>query len=304
MTASVIIPTYNGGHKIGNLLQALAVQTVRDFEIIVVIDGSTDGTAALLRTLQPSYPTLRIIEQVNGGRAKVRNRGAKEATGELLIFFDDDMRPHPRVVQQHMEHHAAYPGSIITGGAIEEITPGMKDFARFKGELSRKWSESLISDKPMANEDQAWLAAANFSVAASTFQALGGFDERLTDGEDHDLSVRAYRMGISLYVDPKIEAWHDDLPTCAGYIRRRRQYTEAHKKLAAVKPELYGTATKYTATLPTGLKAQLFSMFCSRALIDSIDKDRWKWLPKNLRYRLYDWTITANGTFFPEKTAL
>lgn len=303
MKLSVIIPTYNGAHKIPNVLHALKQQTMTDFEIIVVIDGSTDGTAALLRKMQPDHPNLRIIEQPNGGRAKVRNRGAKEAQGELLVFFDDDMRPGPNAVLKHWEHQQKHPGSIVTGSTMEEFSPDMEDFARFKAELSRKWSKNF-STRKLEGEAEAWLAAANFSISATNFRALGGFDENLNDAEDHDLSVRAYRHGIDLHIDPTISAWHDDYPNCSAYIRRLRQYAVAHKQLAVLKPEIYGEASKYTAAIPTGLKALVFSMFCSGSLVRSIDKGFWNWLPKSLRYRLYDLTITANSSYFPDKVAI
>jgi glycosyltransferase involved in cell wall biosynthesis len=304
MTVSVIIPTYNGAHKMPHVLAALAQQTVQDFEVIVVIDGSTDGTAASLQAWQSRFERFRLIEQPNGGRAQVRNRGAAAAAGDLLIFFDDDMRPGPDAVRQHMAHHEAHPGSMLTGGQIEELVPDMPDFLRFKAGLSRKWAGHLSDPAKPMTKDQAFLTAANCSMAKATFEALGGFDERLTDAEDYDLAVRAIRQGIELYADPGIHAWHDDKVSCASYIRRLRQYTAAQEKLVALKPELYGGATKYTAPPPTGLKRLFFSSFCSPAMIRSIDGNKWRWLPESLRYRLYDYVVTANGSLFPGKVAL
>src|SRR5262245_26527586 len=105
MTVSVIVPTYNGAHKILSLLRALEKQTRLPEEVIVVIDGSTDGTSDLLRQNTFALPGLRIIEQLNGGRSKVRNRGAKEAKSELLIFFDDDTVPTEACIEHHLLHH-------------------------------------------------------------------------------------------------------------------------------------------------------------------------------------------------------
>jgi glycosyltransferase involved in cell wall biosynthesis len=304
MTVSVIIPTYNGAHKIPNILNALAQQTTQDFEVIVVIDGSTDDTMAVLRSLPVAFQELRIIKQPNGGRAKVRNKGAAAAQGNLLIFFDDDMRPNPEAVRQHTTHHAAHPGTILTGGQIEEITPGMPDFVRFKAGLSRKWSQDMPQPGKPLSKDNIFLTAANFSIAKSTFETLGGFDERLTDAEDYDLAVRAAQHGIELFADPGILAWHDDVITCTSYIRRLRQYASAQETLVNLKPEIHGSATKYSVSPPAGLKKMFFSALCSRMLIRSIDDRRWTWLPQNLRYRLYDYVVTANGSYFPQKVRL
>src|SRR4051794_34409703 len=73
-------------------------------EIIVVVDGSTDGTAAALTQLDCAFP-IRVIEQDNRGLAAARNRGATVATGEILLFLDDDMICGPDLVQQHARFH-------------------------------------------------------------------------------------------------------------------------------------------------------------------------------------------------------
>jgi glycosyltransferase involved in cell wall biosynthesis len=82
MKVSVIISTYNGAHKISDLLDNLVKQTIRDFEVIVVIDGSTDNTLSVVESYMNSFATIRTIWQKNSGRSKVRNQGAKEAVGE------------------------------------------------------------------------------------------------------------------------------------------------------------------------------------------------------------------------------
>jgi glycosyltransferase involved in cell wall biosynthesis len=88
---SVIIPTYNGKHKVANLLDSLATQTYDNFEIIVSIDGSSDDTFEYLNTRISAFKNLIVLNEPNGGRAVCRNRGALKAKGELLLFLDDDM---------------------------------------------------------------------------------------------------------------------------------------------------------------------------------------------------------------------
>src|SRR5689334_25132161 len=88
---SVIIPTHNRRRQILRLLGALAGQCVNadSFEVIVVIDGSTDGTADALRAARWPY-TVRLIEVPQGGPTAARNRGAAAALGATLVFLDDD----------------------------------------------------------------------------------------------------------------------------------------------------------------------------------------------------------------------
>ena len=116
MKVSIIIPTYNGSHKILKTLKCLEKQSFKNFEVIVVIDGSTDCTADLLKKQKFDFQSFKIIEQANQGRAKVRNNGAEISQCDLLIFFDDDMRPLQDCVLKHVEHQKKYFESILTGG--------------------------------------------------------------------------------------------------------------------------------------------------------------------------------------------
>jgi len=295
MTVSVIIPTYNGAHKILNVLRSVERQTTPPDEVIVVIDGSTDNTRQILEENSFSFKSFRIIEQSNGGRAKVRNKGAQEASGTLLIFFDDDMRPAPECIRLHTEHHLKYPGSILTGAQMEEVVKTAPDFLRFKGMLSRKWYQPYLPQKKIDTKDQLFLTAANLSMPKALFDSLGGFDERLTDAEDFDLGVRAFLANIPLYVNPQAHAWHDDPVTCAAYIRRQAQYAEAHRRLRLLKPELYKDENKYLPAPPKGVKAILFSVFSYRCWIVGIDRNYWpRILPRAIRYKLYDIVLTAH----------
>lgn len=299
MKVTVIIPTYNGAHKIGNVLRSLEQQSRMPDEVLVVIDGSADGTAAMLREQQFVFPSFRIIEQPNGGRAKVRNRGAAEASGDVLIFFDDDMRPKEACIATHIAHHSHVTNSILTGGLMEEVTPKSTDIQKFKAYLSELWCAPLLQyDQFPMPDSMTFLTAANCSMHSSTWQQLKGMDERLTDAEDYDMAVRAGKAGVSLYYNHRAFAWHDDFITCAGYIKRMRQYAVAQFKLQSLKPELYTSSHKYAIQKPTGYKAFFFRMFCHRFWISTIDKDRWTFLPLKLRYKLYDWVITANGSFY------
>ncbi len=90
VSVSVIVPTWNGAGKIKHCLAALHSQNFdRPFEIIVVNDGSTDDTVEVAA----GYPRVRVISQPNAGPAAARNRGAREALGDIVVFTDDDCEP-------------------------------------------------------------------------------------------------------------------------------------------------------------------------------------------------------------------
>src|SRR6266571_2689604 len=93
---SVVIPTYQRKDLVLASVRALYVQhTCTPFEVLVVVDGSTDGSASALLALETPFP-LTVVEQANRVQAVARNTGATRVLGELLLFLDDDMEAHPR----------------------------------------------------------------------------------------------------------------------------------------------------------------------------------------------------------------
>lgn len=99
MKLSVIIPVYNGEKTVeGAIGSIVASPPSFSFEILVIDDGSTDGTGALLRKLEEENPSLRVISQENAGPAAARNRGITEAKGEYVLFLDCDDRLVPNAL--------------------------------------------------------------------------------------------------------------------------------------------------------------------------------------------------------------
>lgn len=305
MKVSVIIPTYNGSKKILNLISALEKQDIKGFEVIIVNDGSTDNTRQVISQLKPDFANFRVINQQNSGRSGVRNTGAKEASGDLLIFFDDDMRPNPNAVRSHVQHHQSYPGSIMTSTAEEEVFPNSLDFLKFKSILNKQWIGPLVDfkNRPLP-KDKIFITAANFSVSKIVFDILGGFDNRLLDSEDYDLAVRAFKAGIPLFFNADAFGWHDDLCSCHSFIKRQRQYQVATKKLISLQPWLLEERFLKEDPKIINTKRVFFRLFAFPFWINAVDSGKFKFLPKSIRYRLYNFIVTSNGVYFPEKVKL
>ena len=90
MKISVIIPAYNAEKFLVESLQSVVNQTIDDFEIIVIDDGSTDSTLDILKNYEKSYENFNVICQENAGPAAARNKGLDVAKGEYIYFFDAD----------------------------------------------------------------------------------------------------------------------------------------------------------------------------------------------------------------------
>jgi glycosyltransferase involved in cell wall biosynthesis len=303
---SVIIPTYNGANKIINLLHSLENQTCKNFETIVVIDGSTDNTFETLTSNKFNLQSLKIIEQMNKGRGVVRNKGAEAASGVLLIFFDDDMILNENCIQKHIEHHQKYGSTILTGGIGEDITKAKTDIQAYKAYLSAKWCMPLkgLNENPLSKEN-IFITAQNFSISLNLFIELEGFDKNLNDAEDYDLAVRAFDKDILLYYNHEAFAWHNDLITFQAYIRRQREYVVMLNKLKTLKPELYTKYQLREIKYPVGIKSILFKLLTFKSLIWFVDHfNIFRIFPKKFRYKIYEMIIYSNGVLFPNRVKL
>lgn len=292
---SIVLPTYNGEKKILTLLKALKAQINHDFEVIIMIDGSTDETNKLAAAFEAPFPIL-IFSQPNQGRAVVRNSGAEKASGDLLVFFDDDMEPSPESVQNHFQFHQNHFG-LLCGNPIEVEDTSQTDIQNYKASLSKKWMDKYPAGFTQMSFENLFFTAGTFSVLKSTFMALGGFDSRLTDAEDHDLAYRALEKKIPVYFDKDNLSVHHDRITCLSYIKRIRQYSRAHLTLASLHPNRIRLRT----TGQSLVRKPFYFLFSFPFWIQLVDREHLKFLPKNLRYKLYDWIIFSLGFVFKEK---
>jgi len=298
---SIIIPTYNGEKKICNLLHSLEKQTFKDFEVIVVIDGSTDNTKKLLEQKNFDFKNFKVIFQENKGRSGSRNTGAKAASGDLLLFLDDDMRLPAESVQQHVEFHKKQANAWLIGNAVEDFELMQTDLQKYRAFLSRKWSKPFEKNNAPLQKHNFFLMAAHLSVKKVSFLQHGGFDEALTDAEDYDLGKRALEAGVQIYFNPEIIGWHDDFITCRSYIRRQQQYQKAHQRLRELYPERY-QQNQYDYKPAKGIKKMIYRFFAGNFWVNVVDKFNFLIiLPQKLRYKLYDIIITANAVHFPLK---
>lgn len=303
---SVIIPTYKGAHKIPNVLQALAKQKVpvayQNFETIVVIDGSPDHTQTLLEKEHFGIKTLKVVTRENGGRAAARNTGAKNASGDLIIFLDDDMRPIEDCIAYHIQHHQQFSDSICVGGQLDDYQKAKKDIQKYRAHLSRKWGKLALGESGQIDTKQPYITAANCSMPKSLFFELGAFDERLRDTEDFDLAVRATQKEIPIYLKPEALGWHDDAVTCQSLIHRGRAYQKSYQYLKSLKPELYQQFNQYDYHPVSGFKKNIYNLITQKIWVKAIDHFNFFTIfPQKLRYKFYDILITGYIAYFPNK---
>lgn len=298
MAISVIIPTYNGANKIGNLLQALQNQTYSDFEVVIVIDGSKDNTKEILNTFSNKL-NLNIVSISNSGRAEARNIGAQNTQNDILVFFDDDMLPENNCIELHLEHHKKYSNSLLFGMARMHVQKDPNNiFYRYRYYIEEKWQQKILEKFQEITLENYSFTSCNFSIAKSTFNFLNGFDKSMNDSEDYDLSIRALLNGIKIYCNPKIWAWHADYATIYQYINRQIEYNKARMNLAINKPEYvkihptgFNASTEYK-----GIKRLIMKLMCYNSMwklfLNSI---LFRFLSRKNQFKIYSLIIFSSS---------
>lgn len=294
MKASVIIPTYNGAETLGSLLNALAHQTRMDFEVIVVVDGSTDKTEDVLRSYAERLPGLTFYVQRNAGRSSARNIGARKAMTDLLIFYDDDVLPARDSIAKHLEFHANR-SAIMCGNAVEEFSENKTDVQNYRAWLSVIWTSQYPQSVTEMRLDRLFFTAANCSMPRNVFSQLKGFNEELRDAEDYELAYRAIEAGVSVYYDKSNHSIHNDTSDCRSYIRRVREYLQAHKKVNKANSDQLNSNFRQVMKL-VAYRVLAFPFW--PRLVDAGFFVRF--MPRALRYRLYSAIIHSLTVVQPQ----
>jgi Glycosyl transferase family 2 len=180
---SVVIPTYNRAHLVRETLESVFAQEFKDYEVIVVDDGSTDGTQDYLKS---SENRITVLTQPNRGPGAARNLGARHAKGEYLAFLDSDDLWFPWTLQVYAEL------------ARSENCPSF-----IAGKPQRFWNESELEklgqgavrteqfpDYLASGEEWRWFGVSSLVLRRETFMAVGGFTDEHVNMEDADLALR------------------------------------------------------------------------------------------------------------------
>lgn len=238
INVSILIATYNGEKKIAHLLDSLFKQSYKNFELIIIIDGSTDNTHAILKNYPHFKDCMTIINKIeNNGRPYCLDMAADQAKGDLLIFFDDDMLPEIDCVEQHVKFHSKQSSKcILVGNGYRPEKEGKNIFDEFLLDSENVWRATHPANFQISI-DKFVTTTCNLSMSKSIFKGLNGFDKRLYDLEDVDITIRALRDKIPVYYNSNIKAWHNDFPTLKLYVKRLNQYHQGKIKLLSIHPE-------------------------------------------------------------------
>jgi glycosyltransferase involved in cell wall biosynthesis len=205
---SVVIATYNRRDSLLRLLRSLVCQSLdrKMFEVIVVNDGSADGTDQALAALEVSYP-LHVIHQANQGRAVARQNGALQATGEILLFVDDDMDPCPKLLSEHLHLHEKDKEAVVLGHIkAPPLSLPRPNFVRYEEQFLARLYENI--QKRAIEPCWVHFYTGNVSIPRNSLLEAGGFDVTMQRSEDVELGYRLSRKKINFYFAPEAKSIH------------------------------------------------------------------------------------------------
>lgn len=228
---SAIVCTYNRERYIVQCLERLCATSFGDYEVVLVDNNSTDGTAALVKGFIASHPSapVRYVLETEQGLSNARNRGMQEAEGDVFVFLDDDSLVEGDYLGRLAQYLDEYPDAAAFGGRIEPLfdeCPRPKWLCR--------WSMGWVSAIDMGREvreftGKAFPIGANMGIRRSIAGKVGQFDPQLgrkggnmDAGEEKDMFRRIRAAGGQILYFPEILVHHviPEKRTTLDYVRR------------------------------------------------------------------------------------
>ena len=227
---SVVICTYNGSRTLRDTLDQLQNLEYPDYEVIVVNDGSRDQSAAIAQEFG-----VRLITTENRGLSSARNTGLEAATGEIVVYLDDDAYPDPHWLTYlaatfNTTEHAAVGGPNLA-------PPGDGDIAECVVNAPGGPVHVLLSDTEAEH-----IPGCNMAFRKSCLQTIGGFDATFrVAGDDVDVCWRIQQRGWTIGFNPAAVVWHHRRNSIRAYWRQQQGYGKAEALLERKWPEKYNT---------------------------------------------------------------
>jgi len=206
-TISVIVPTFNRRERLHLTLQSLAEQVVdASFEVVVVSDGSSDGTDDVLRN---GETPLRVEPrfQHNQGPAAARNLGIDTARGEFVVFIDDDIVADPNLLQHHLDAHRRLGDrAVVIGPMLNAPDFRYSAWVAWEQEMLAKQYRAMMAGQYSATSRQFYTG--NASLRRRHLVEAGGFDTRFRRAEDVELAFRLEALGLTFEFVPDAVGFH------------------------------------------------------------------------------------------------
>jgi glycosyltransferase involved in cell wall biosynthesis len=265
MRFSLIVPVYNCNGALPACVESIQHQTLDDFELLLVDDGSIDGSGALCDLLASRDDRIRVFHKENGGASSARNLGLKHADSEYILFIDGDDTIEPNLLEQiSLNLSAAAPQMLIFGMAFDYYS----DAGRLvrTNDLSVKHSGSFSADELLTSfseffNDNALSSACNKVFSGVILRENGLlFSENMTLYEDLDFVLR-YLLNCDQITCMDRVFYHYRLPLQSPHVNKRVLVLEdLQHNLAQLSQPVLSLRSQNAAQRTADLCAELYDM--------------------------------------------
>jgi len=225
---SVVVCSYNGGRTLGQCLESLAALNYPNYEVIVVDDGSTDDTAAILER----HAGVRVVRQPNRGLSAARNAGFQAATGAIIAYTDSDCFADPDWLSLLVYRFERTSAAAVGG---PNLAPPDGRLAACVAAAPGQPTLVLESDQVAEH-----IPGCNMAFRREALQAINGFDPVYRKaGDDVDACWRLVQAGEWITYAPGAFVWHHRRPTPRAYLRQQAGYGEAEALLRFKHPDKF-----------------------------------------------------------------
>jgi GT2 family glycosyltransferase len=236
---SVIIPTHQRRASLDRALRSLERQSLShaEYEVIVAIDGSTDGTRELVEGWdRTESPRITSMWKPRGGRASACNAGLRLAAAPIVVFLDDDMEATPGLLAGHLAAHAGAARLGVVGAVPIRVGASSTSVTRYVASRFNGHLRNLA--EPGYEFGLRDFYSGNFSVARDAIAAIGGFDEAFAvyGNEDLELSLRLRANGVRLVFSADAMAYQHYEKDFAALARDTREKGRTAVQLARKHP--------------------------------------------------------------------
>ena len=204
-TISILMPVHNNESSLAECLESIRRQTINDFELVIVDDGSTDNSENMLAHHAGQDKRIKLIRQSRKGIVEALNRGLQDCEGRYIARMDGDDWMHPHRLQRQLQFFEEHRGLDLIGSRVEGL-PTTTDY--------QKWSNALITDEEIKEEMfvESPIMHPTFFAKRMLFDQLGGYRQNPW-AEDYDFILRAYQQNLRFAKVDEVLVKKNDSPT-------------------------------------------------------------------------------------------
>lgn len=202
MRITVVVPVYNSESTIERTIASVFAQSISEWRMVIVDDGSTDQSSAILASY--SDPRISIVTQENRGVSSARNLGMKHVSTDYVMFLDSDDEIHPTALERLLEAAGRHSDAVAVFGTTMRFTPEWElEMGQKPPQEHQFHSGDVLRNKIVHN--RVFWNAGQMAIKTETVRAVGGYNENLAFNEDWEFFVRLAAMGDCIFIGPQEE---------------------------------------------------------------------------------------------------